>query len=35
MGTVISGDWTEIAYDRTGTGPPLVLVYGTAGDHTD
>ncbi|WP_117591375.1 alpha/beta fold hydrolase [Haloprofundus halophilus] len=30
-----SSDGTEIAYERTGDGPPLVLVHGTAGDHTD
>ena len=35
METVISGDETEIAFNRAGTGPPLVLVHGTASDHTD
>lgn len=34
METVASGDGTPIAYERTGSGPPLVLVHGTAGDHT-
>ena len=32
--SVTSGDGTSIAYERTGSGPPLVLVHGTAGDHT-
>ncbi|WP_224269373.1 alpha/beta fold hydrolase [Haloprofundus salinisoli] len=32
---VASRDGTEIAYERTGEGPPLVLVHGTAGDRTD
>jgi pimeloyl-ACP methyl ester carboxylesterase len=32
--TVTSADGTPIAYERTGSGPPLVLVHGTAGDHT-
>jgi pimeloyl-ACP methyl ester carboxylesterase len=31
MDTVISRDGTPIAYERTGTGPPLLLVHGTAG----
>jgi pimeloyl-ACP methyl ester carboxylesterase len=30
----ISKDGTRIAYDRSGTGPPLVLVHGTGIDHT-
>jgi pimeloyl-ACP methyl ester carboxylesterase len=30
---VISRDGTRIAYERSGTGPPLVLVHGTAIDH--
>jgi pimeloyl-ACP methyl ester carboxylesterase len=34
METVPSVDGTPIAYDRTGSGPPLVLVHGAAGDHT-
>lgn len=32
--TVTSADGTPIAYERTGRGPPLVLVNGVAGDHT-
>lgn len=32
--TVTSADGTPIAYERTGSGPPLVLVHGMAGDHT-
>ena len=35
MQTVTSPDGTEIAFERSGTGPPLVLVHGTAGDRTD
>ena len=34
MRTVTSADGTPIAYERSGNGPPLVLVHGTAGDHT-
>ena len=34
MVTVTSKDGTEIAFKRTGSGPPLVLVHGSAGDHT-
>jgi pimeloyl-ACP methyl ester carboxylesterase len=34
MQTVISLDGTPIAYRRSGHGPPLVLVHGTAADHT-
>ncbi|MFD1512859.1 alpha/beta fold hydrolase [Halomarina rubra] len=34
METVTSADGTTIAYERTGRGPPLVLVHGSAGDHT-
>ena len=30
----ISRDGTEIAYWRSGAGPPLVLVHGTTADHT-
>ncbi len=33
MGTVTSTDGTEIAFERTGSGPPLVLVHGGACDH--
>ncbi|KTG10201.1 alpha/beta hydrolase [Haloprofundus marisrubri] len=32
---VQSSDGTEIVYERTGEGPPLVVVHGTAGDRTD
>lgn len=32
--TVTSEDGTSIAYERTGRGPPLVLVHGTTADHT-
>ena len=34
METVTSADGTRIAYERTGSGPPLVLVHGTTADHT-
>lgn len=34
METVTSADGTPIAYERTGSGPPLVLVHGVAADHT-
>ena len=33
LGHVISGDGTRIAYHRSGTGPPLVLVHGAAAAH--
>ncbi|WP_331232608.1 alpha/beta fold hydrolase [Natronorarus salvus] len=33
MQTVASADGTPIAYERTGSGPPLVLVHGMAGNH--
>ena len=33
METVTSADGVEIAYERTGSGPPLVLVHGGACDH--
>lgn len=33
MKQVTSPDGTRIAYDRGGTGPPLLLVHGTAADH--
>lgn len=32
-GTVTSADGTPIAFERTGSGPPLVLVHGGACDH--
>jgi pimeloyl-ACP methyl ester carboxylesterase len=31
---VTSTDGTPIAYQRSGEGPPLVLVHGTSADHT-
>lgn len=34
METVTSADGTSIAYERTGSGPPLVLVHGSTADHT-
>lgn len=34
MDTVQSHDGTLIAYERSGRGPPLVLVHGTTADHT-
>ena len=34
MDTVTSADGTPIAFERTGSGPPLVLVHGGTGDHT-
>lgn len=33
MAKVVSRDGTEIAFERSGSGPPLVLVHGAAGDH--
>ncbi len=33
METTLSIDGTLIAFERTGSGPPLVLVHGAAGDH--
>ncbi|ELZ23838.1 alpha/beta hydrolase fold protein [Haloterrigena salina JCM 13891] len=33
METVPSADGTEIAFERTGSGPPLVLVHGGVCDH--
>lgn len=33
METVTSADWTPIAFERTGSGPPLVLVYGPTLDR--
>lgn len=32
--TIPSRDGTQIAYTRSGQGPPLVLVHGTTADHT-
>jgi pimeloyl-ACP methyl ester carboxylesterase len=34
MEYVTSSDGTPIAFERRGSGPPLVLVHGVAGDHT-
>ncbi|HEX5505730.1 MAG TPA: alpha/beta hydrolase [Thermomicrobiales bacterium] len=34
MESVCSADGTRIAYQRGGEGPPLVLVHGSADDHT-
>lgn len=34
METLTSTDGTPIAFERTGNGPPLVLVHGTTADHT-
>lgn len=34
METVTSADGTEIAFERTGSGPPLVLVHGSTSTHT-
>jgi hypothetical protein len=34
MDKVRSKDGTLIAYERSGTGPALDLVHGTAADHT-
>jgi pimeloyl-ACP methyl ester carboxylesterase len=34
MDTITSTDGTRIAYQRGGEGPPLVLVHGTAADHS-
>lgn len=34
MLTIRSKDGTEIAYERSGQGPPLVAVHGTTADHT-
>ncbi len=33
METVVSRDGTPIAFERTGAGPPLVLVHGSTADH--
>jgi pimeloyl-ACP methyl ester carboxylesterase len=34
METIASADGTAIAYDRTGSGPPLLRVHGGTSDHT-
>ena len=34
MSTFTSRDGTPIACEKTGSGPPMVLVHGTAADHT-
>jgi pimeloyl-ACP methyl ester carboxylesterase len=34
METVTSADGTSIAFEQSGSGPPLVLVHGTTADHT-
>lgn len=34
MQTITSKDGTLIAFERSGKGPPLVLVHGTTADHT-
>jgi pimeloyl-ACP methyl ester carboxylesterase len=34
MESVVSADGTRIAFERTGEGPPLVLVHGSTADHT-
>lgn len=34
MTTVLSTDGTPIAYDRTGAGPPLVLIHGATADRS-
>jgi pimeloyl-ACP methyl ester carboxylesterase len=34
MDTVRSKDGTLIAFQKSGTGAPLVLVHGTSADHT-
>ena len=33
METITSRDGTEIAFERRGSGPPLLLVHGTTADH--
>lgn len=35
MQTVVSKDGTSIAYEKTGSGPAIVLVGTTASDHHD
>ena len=34
METIVSADGTQIAFEKTGNGPPLVLVHGGVSDHT-
>jgi pimeloyl-ACP methyl ester carboxylesterase len=34
MEQATSKDGTHIGYERSGTGPPLVEIHGTAADHT-
>jgi pimeloyl-ACP methyl ester carboxylesterase len=34
MDTFISRDGTQISYQRTGSGPALILVHGTSGNHS-
>ena len=34
METVASSDGTPMAYERSGEGPPLILVHGTTSDHS-
>ena len=34
METVTSADGTSIAFERTGSGPPIVMVHGATADHT-
>lgn len=34
MEKITSKDGTQIAYERSGEGPPLVLIHGTSSDHT-
>lgn len=34
MESLVSADGTEIAYEQTGSGPPLVRVHGGTADHT-
>ena len=34
MTTFISKDGTQVACEKTGSGPPLVVVHGTAADHS-
>lgn len=33
METILSADGTPVAFERTGDGPPLVLVHGASADH--